>query len=209
MKILLKLPESKVLKLSLVAVGMILPGVCLAGDFRFSASLGYGGGGVSKLTAVGSDIVLVKRSEAPGSLMLALDYLLDDDWTVAFEHYRGFRLAPFSSGVSFTGFAGRWYFRNPVPSVSRKSPEGSTLLVKRITPYLGFSAGVAAADISRDFDQVPEVKGSGICWGYRLGAEYPLSPGKGVRVEFGNSNTLQSNGGVQTNWLQFGLYFFL
>lgn len=170
-----------------------------AGDFRLGAGLGYGGAGVNATQAVNGSDVSVQRSEGPGTLSLFMDYLLSDQWSIGFEHNRGYRMAPFSTGASFTGLDARWFFLSPAPSFERRSdgpvsPEGSDsrIFIKRYSFFVGLAAGIAIADISRTNDQVPDVQGSGAYVGIKLGVEYPLVPGLNLRPEISSYKTIAS-----------------
>ena len=68
--------------------------------------------------------------------------------------------------------------------------EKPLLLIRRFTPYVGGAVGAAMATIKRDNDLVPSIEGSGVYFGIRLGADYPLAPGIGIRPEFLYSTTI-------------------
>jgi hypothetical protein len=172
-------------------------------DLRYGAAMGFGGQGLVQVVNGKS----VQRSEGPGMLALSLETLLKDYLSLGLDHSRGFRLGPLSSGVSFTGLTGRWYF-GPAPSVSRVSEQGATLFVRRFAPYLGLGAGVAFAKITRSNDLVPETENSGMYIGYRAGVDYPLSPGLLARTEVSYATTLQSDGLVNQFAFLVGLSFF-
>jgi hypothetical protein len=168
-----------------------------AGDFSIGAGLGYGGGGVNSTQVVSGADTAVSRDEGPGTVSIFVDYLLSDIFSVGFEHNRGFRLAPFSSGASFTGFDGRWFFLAPAPSVSQRATEpdgseGPQIFIKRYSFFVGLATGIASADITRTDDEVPDVQGSGLYVGIKLGAEYPLYPGVILRPEISSYKTIFS-----------------
>ncbi len=179
-----------------------------ASDLRLGVSLGYGGAGVSGTSIIDTISVPVTRSEGPGTFSLSADTLLSDDFSLGFEHLRGLRLGPFSSQVTFTGLEGRWHFQTPAPSVSRASLDKSLILVRRFSPFIGFGLGIASADVTRSEDAVPEVTGSGLYFGYRMGAEYPLKPGLGLRPEVIFMTTLMSPNTVNLFSIQCGFYFY-
>jgi hypothetical protein len=182
-----------------------------AGLWRAGASLGYGGVGLTQTVDVNGSSAPVERSEGPGVLMIFADRLMDDTWSLGLEHIRGFRFGPFSTEASLTGFSGRWYFMGPAPAVE-KMPEGSSYIFeRRFVPFAGLATGIALADISRSADQVPSVSASGIYFGIRLGVDYPLLPGFGIRPEITSSMTLLSQGATPSSVTQFsgqcGFYF--
>ncbi len=183
-----------------------------AGDFHLGGSLGYGGAGITATTPVGTVDTSVKRSEGPGTVSLFLDYMLSDDLSVTFEHNRGFRLGPYSSGVSFTGFSGRWYFKSPAPSMA-KSSESTTLLVKRYSFFVGPGIGVASGTINRSDDLAPVISGSGVYFGLVLGADYQVSPGVVLRTQIQSYSTISAAKihPASLSYFSFGcgIYFFL
>jgi hypothetical protein len=187
-----------------------------AGDFRFGAGLGYGGAGITKAEAVGTSDAKqsVKRSEGPGTISLYVDYVLGDRATLGFEHLRGYRLGPFSSGVGFTGINTRWYFRNPVPTVGKSTDGGSTLLVQQYSFFVGLGSGVAVGTINRDDDKVPSIQSSGVYIGINFGADYPLAPGIVLRPQITSYSTFSSSSKTSPADLSFfsfgaSVYFFL
>ena len=184
-----------------------------AADLSVGASLGFGGGGISSLTTINSSTTTVNRSEGPGTFSFFVDYLIHEHFTLGVEHLRGFRLEPFSSGVSFTGVTGRWYFMAPAPNLQKTSLTESTLHFKRFTPFLGLSTGVASGTIHRDRDLVPDITGSGVYFGYRLGLDYQIAPGFGLRPEIAVLNTLSSAASPKNQVAgftgQLGIFFYL
>jgi hypothetical protein len=71
---------------------------------------GFGGTGIKKTVTIDEGEVEVSRSEGPGVFGFGIEKPLSDKWSLAFEHRRGFRLGPFSSGVGFTDVTWRWYY---------------------------------------------------------------------------------------------------
>jgi hypothetical protein len=202
------------LKLAPLLFVLIASPVAQAGDFRLGTGLGYGGAGITKVDSVGTDKQSVKRSEGPGTFSLFLDYMVSDSIAVGFEHARGYRLGPFSSGVGFTGITTRWYFRTPAPTVARAAPDQSTLLVKQFSFFVGLGSGIAAGTINRDEDLVPSVTSSGVYIGFILGADYPLSPGVVLRPQITSYSTFSSSSKTSPAELSYfsfgaGIYFFL
>lgn len=153
-------------------------------EYRWGFSAGFGGTGITATqTLTNGATGTVPRSEGPVVMSIFVDTLLSDTWGLAFEHSRGVNFLPFSSGVSFTGVVSRWYFWGPAP-FNQVAEGGSTILIKRFVPFLGFAAGLAEANVQRDAgDNAPVVSGSGVFFGARIGADYSTGIGKGIRPE--------------------------
>jgi hypothetical protein len=185
----------------------------LASDFRLGATVGYGGAGITQQEEVQGVETTIQRADAPATFSFFLDYMISDSYSISLEHSRGVQFGPFSSGVSFTGLAGRWYFSSPPPTVAKAPYDETILLVKKFTPFFGLSIGLATGDISRAGDEVPSVSASGVYLGYRLGAEYPLSPGIGIRPEIVSQSTFSSSllnpASLSFFAFQIGLFFYL
>jgi hypothetical protein len=184
-----------------------------ASDVSICGSIGLGGAGVTNIVydpSTGANVP-VARSESPGVFSLSVDYPLSDRWLISVEETRGFRVTPFSSGAGFLGLAARWFFLSPVPQFSnaKAQPDFTRILIQGFAPYIGLGAGVASATVDRTNDQIPEVTNSGVYTGFKLGAEYPLSWGSGLRIEAGSSQTFSSTSGVTGAFLQLGLYLYL
>ncbi|CAN5679686.1 hypothetical protein BH10BDE1_BH10BDE1_17330 [soil metagenome] len=157
--------------------------------WRYGGSLGFGGSGIAQAVKLNGSYQVVERSEGPGIFSVFVDRFLSDYYNLAFEHSRGFTLGPFGMGSSFTGLALRYYFWGPGSTVPKVDGTETVLLVKRFTPYAGVATGVASAEIKRDNDLVSSVSGSGVFMGIRVGADYPMSPGWGLRPELTFSTT--------------------
>jgi hypothetical protein len=188
--------------------------VASAHEWRIGGLLGYGGAGVITNQQIDpkSAPTSISRAEGPGIFTLLIDDAVSDSLVFGFEHSRGFRLGPFSSGASFTGVAWRWYF-SPVPSIARPAEGESTVLIRRYAFYLGAATGVALADIYRENDLVAQTQGSGAYIGFRFGADCMLRPGVGVRYEILSSTTFYASGAdaqtLSEFALQGGLFFLL
>jgi len=154
-----------------------------SGQWTYGASLGLGGTGISTSAEVEGTSTKVERSESPGAFSLFADRTINDHWTTSFEHIRGFRFGPFSSGISFTGVGTKWYFWNPAPAFPETSDNQSTLFIQQLSPFVGVAAGLAEGTIKRGNDKVGSVSGSGIYFGGRAGFDYTMEPGFGVRSE--------------------------
>lgn len=153
------------------------------GQWTYGASLGLGGTGIRTYSEIDGVNTKIERSESPGAFSLFADRTINDFWTASFEHIRGFRFGPFSSGLTFTGVGTKWYFWTPAPTYSEVTPGSSHLLVKQLTPFIGVATGIASGSIQRANDKVPSVHGSGIYIGGRSGFDYTLEPGFGIRSE--------------------------
>lgn len=160
-------------------------------DWRWGFSFGFGGVGVSNTQALTDGTTgTVSRSEGPVVVSLFVDTLVSDNFGFMLEHSRGVNFLPFSTGVSFTGFVGRYYFLGPAPSMVAAPEGGSSLLIQRFVPYVGGAAGLAQANVQRDStDLAPLVSGSGVYFGFRAGADYAQGPGRGLRGELAYSTT--------------------
>ncbi|MBN8540508.1 MAG: hypothetical protein J0L82_08990 [Deltaproteobacteria bacterium] len=158
--------------------------------YRVGGSVGFGGSGVTQVATVNEQLTIVERSEGPAVISFFADRLMSDYFSLGLEHTRGVNFAPFSMGSSFTGLTGRYYFWGPAASVAESEGTEALLLIRRFTPYAGVGIGAAMASIRRDNDLVPNIEGSGLYFGLRLGADYPLAPGIGIRPEFLYSTTI-------------------
>ena len=156
----------------------------LASDWRYGFSVGYGGAGSSSSElAKDGTTMKVDRSEGPLIVDAFVDRLMTDTTVLTFEHSRGISLAPFTTGASFTGLAYKWYFMGPAPSME-PSGDGHTVLIKRFIPFAGIAAGLAKINLERDAsDLVPVVSHSAAYTGIRLGADYQIAPGQGLRPQ--------------------------
>lgn len=186
---------------------VVLSQPCWAGDFVFSAALGYGGTGIDQIVTVDSETTTAQRSEGPGMASLSLGYFINDTWLVEAQQIRGFVLGPFSSGVTFSGLSALWYFNGPAPIPPRGATSNVTVLVKRFTPFLGLMSGVASGTITRDNDLVPVVTGSGVYIGYRFGVDYPLARGVGLRPEIDSATTMFGSAILSMFSAQCGIVF--
>ncbi len=191
-----------------LSLALIAAAPAHASNFRLGVALGLGAAGIDTTATVSGTSTSVQRSEGPGTLGLSLDYMVNDQVSIALDHERGFRIGPFSSGVTFTGLTGRWFFKGPMPSVAQKSPEQSQLIIHRFIPFVGLGAGVAQGTISRTNDQVAEISASAVYFGYRIGAEYQLLPGLVLRPEIHHSFTMMYPGQLSLLALQCGALFF-
>ncbi len=184
------------LDVRLLLIPLLMTTEAMAGDFRATMGLGFGGAGIKRNSSLTSSVPgLVTRSEGFGTLEVGVERILSDRVTLAVTHSRGFRMGPFSSGVGFTGLFGRYYFFQQSWGAS-DSGSDTTLLVRRILPYLGAGLGLASGTIERPApDLVQSLGASALFLGVKLGADLPLSPkGFGVRAEIGSSFTGTTTG---------------
>ncbi len=165
-----------------------------ARDWRVGTSIGFGGTGIAKPVRVNGTLVNIERSEGPGVFSVFGETLLSDKMNGGIEHSRGFRLGPFTSGLSFTGIYLRYYFFGPAPAMVKSAGAGeSTILYRKYSLFLGGTSGVAQGKVSRSGDQVPNVSGTGVFMGIRMGADYMLSPKHGIRPELIYNTTFMAS----------------
>lgn len=160
-----------------------------AADRRWGLSVGYGGEGVTASVNNNGVTQSASRSEGPLVLGIFVEQLMSDTFVFGIEHVRGVSLLPATSEAWFMGVLGRWYFFGQAPSTAHAPDNTSTILVKRFVPFLGFSAGFAQANIERQGEAVGNVAGSGLYLGFRVGADYMMAPGRGIRPELITSST--------------------
>ena len=208
----------KLLKALLILVTMVAAAPAAeASGFRLNLSLGYGGAGIARAAAPATPgvpaVLAATRSEGPGTISLSIDYLFSDILSAGVEQSKGFRLGPFSSGMTFTGIFGRWYFLGPAPSVADTSNnlngDSSTIFVKKFSPFVGPAVGLGTGTITRTGDLIPDVSGSGVYFGYKLGADYPLARSVGIRPEIVYNTSLTGTDQITEFSAQCGIYFFL
>ena len=99
----------------------------------------------------------------------------------------------------------------PMPALESKSDTNSTLFIKGYFPFIGPAVGIARAQIYRAADTNADVSGSGVYIGMKIGADYPLKPGMGLRPEISSAMTFASSPDAEAKLLEFGalcaLYF--
>jgi hypothetical protein len=193
-------------------LGLMLGGrAAFSGDWRVGALIGYGGSSVSKTeTPGGTSALLVVRNQNPGALLLTLDYVAEDFWSLGLVHQRGLELGPLSSGISFTGLAARWYFLAPIPPRRPEpGPINVRMIHRRFVPYVLGASGLAFGEVSREGELVATVKNSGIYIQGGVGVEYPLQLEYGLRAEMSYATSIQSGGGLSMMAIVAGLCFSL
>lgn len=159
-----------------------------ASNLRWGFSAGYGGEGVTANVNNSGTTQSASRSEGPLILGVFVEKLVSDSFVFGIEHVRGVSLLPATSEEWFMGISMRWYF-GQAPSLGVAPPNGSTLLIKRYVPFLGFSTGFASANIERQGEAVGNVSGSGVYLGFRVGYDFVTGPGQGLRPELITSTT--------------------
>ena len=182
-----------------------------AREWRIGTTLGFGGTGLSKIVKVNNVSRTIERSEGPGVFSIFGETFYSDNIGLGIEHSRGFRLGPFTSGLSFTGFYGRYYFFGPAPQAINSDGGESTIQYRKIAMFLGLSGGVGQGKVSRNADQVPNLTGSGVYMGIRVGADYPISDRLGLRPELIYNTTFMASEvnapSLSEFALQLGLYW--
>lgn len=211
LKVLSKLPNRYFAWAVLFTLSSNLNAHAALNDYTFSIGGGIGGTGMQTTATIGSGATIsstvVDRSEGPLMFGLSVEKLISDTMSVGLEDLQGVRMGPFSSGEQFVGGAVRWYFKGPAIQAMSESSTDTVLFLKRYSPFVGYSLGVAFANISRPSDQVPSVTGSGIYYGVRGGVDYSIRPGRFWRSEMTYATTMQSSSGPATILSEFGILF--
>ncbi len=176
-----------------------------AKEYRWGIAVGFGGTGASETTEVDGSSQVVKRSEGPGVFMLSADRQFSARWGLTAEHARGFRLGPFSTGVSFTGVTSRWYPMAAAPFLSDPGDAPTSLVVRQYAPFVGFSGGLASGQIAREGDKVPLVSASGMYVGTRFGADHLLRQDLALRYEMSFSTTIFASATKPSSMTEFSL----
>ncbi len=157
-------------------------------DFIYGGLFGYGGSGIDKTVIVAGESFDLSRAETPGMFGLSIETFIAPKYSLALGHRRGFRLGPFTSGVSFTGFTLRRYFYNP-PPVIPNSKLGSSVTMQTWAPFIGLGSGIAMAKTERETDVVADVTSSQIYFGIHIGFDYQITPQLILRPEIFTSSS--------------------
>lgn len=160
----------------------------LNSNLLYGGTFGFGGSGIEKTVVVGNEKFDVSRAETPGMFGLSVEGFISKNYTLAVSHRRGFRLGPFSSGVSFTGLILRRYFYNPPPIIPDKSLS-SSVTIQTWAPFIGLGSGLAHATTERETDVVKTVSSSQVYFGLHVGFDYQISPTLILRPEIFTSSS--------------------
>jgi hypothetical protein len=185
---------------------LLMPTSVFGAGWTVGAGLGFGGQGITKqVEAENGALQTVQRSESPLVAHLFADRVVLPSWAMGFEHSRGFRLGPFSSGVGFTSLNLRWYYLAP-PIEPITTPEKSTFFEKRWTPYTGFTLGLANGKIQRQGDIFDEIGETGVHIGLKNGIDYFYDSQVGLRIELSVASTLMQGGARPGALQEFSLW---
>ncbi len=179
----------------------------LTSDLVYGFSFGFGGSGVDQevFDDTGDKTISASSDQAPGMLGISVEKFLNEKWSLALSHRRGFELGPFGVGVGFTGFIARRYFLRAPTFLPKKELKNSVTL-QRWVPYAGLGFGVASGSIDREeTDAVGSVSGSGVFMGIHLGVDYHLYPNLILRPEFFTSSTFMSSAKAPSTVKEYGL----
>jgi hypothetical protein len=161
----------------------------LKAHWQWGLGIGFGGTGVEKQVETEElGRTVAKKSEGPGMFHIVAETLWGPRFVIGFEHSRGFRMGPFSTGIGFTSATLRWHYLGAAIQ-SRRQNESVSLFVKKWSPYTGGSFGLAAGTVNREGDQVPSVSASGVHFGLKNGVDYAYRPGMNFRWEVSYSTT--------------------
>jgi|GEM_PF-2141078 len=174
-------------------------------DLVYGVMGGFGGSGVDKdvKTEAGENIT-EQRSEQPGMFGLSIEGFVNDKWSLALSHRRGFKFGPFSTRVSFTGVIARRYFGR-APFIPKKNLKNSATIMRRWAPFVGLGSGLATGTVVRENAVNESVSGSGVYMGIHLGADYHLSPNLILRPEFFTSGTFMNDSETPSTLNEYGL----
>jgi len=183
-----------ILKVFCLFIALIYSQFINAGDWRWGATIGLGGQGINKQANMTTgQLTLVQRSEGPLVSSIFVDQVILKNWTWGFEHSRGLRIAPFSSGIGFTSTTFRWFYMAPPIDLNPNYKLESSYIQKRWAPYIGLAVGLAIGEARREVDFVPAVSESGLHGGLKIGGEYLYLPSLGLRAELSAQQTLFQN----------------
>lgn len=178
-----------------------------AKDIRYGGGFGFGGAGVKDTVLIEGNPTVVEKSEGPGVGSFFVENLLADDYILGLEYTVGFRLGPFSSGVSFLGATSKWYFFGPALFRSAKDETLSALYLKRYALFGGFGAGVAQSNLSRKGESFGAINASGFYFGPKFGVDYSYSKSVSFRYEFNYYSTFIASSPNAPTLTEFALLF--
>ena len=181
-------------------------------DIRYGFGLGFGGAGVKDTVNLNGVPTVIQKSEGPGVGTVFVDNLISDSSSLGLEYSFGFRLGPFSAGVSFFGLTWRNYIFGPALFHIDDSDEKTTLYSKQNAWYYGLNTGVATAAITRTNDQVQSLSATGFYLGPKIGIDHPVSIQLSYRFEFEYLSTFFATApkapSLSKFALQFGIFYF-
>lgn len=186
-------------------LSLLLVGQCVSAQYRVGGLLGFGGTGLTSTTKINEVDVTVKRSDGPFLLSFFLEYVLQQNTSLAVDLVQGVTLNPYSSGVTFMGGTYKYYYLSSIPSTVKSPNNNSTLLIQELSPYVGGSIGLAKGNISRQNDLVSDIGAEGIYFGFRTGVDYQFAPNFLLRGELMFGMTPGSSGLIQSSLSAFGL----
>jgi hypothetical protein len=210
MKKLMLLPKIKSSLAALILACTLTPSSSFAWDFVddlvFGFAFGFGGSGVDEdiQNESGTGTVTASSSLDPGMLGISVEKFINDKWSLALSHRRGFQLGPFGMDVGFTGLVARRYFMRSPTFLPKKDLKNSVTL-QRWVPFAGLGIGVASGSIDREGDAVPQVSGSGVYMGVHLGVDYHLYTNMILRPEFFTSATFADDSQTPATLNEYGL----
>ncbi len=173
-------------------------------DFIYGGMIGYGGSGIDKEVIVETQTFDLSRAETPGMLGVSIETFIATKYSLAFSHRRGFRLGPFSSGVSFSGLILRRYFYNSPPIIPTGGL-GSAITVQTWAPFIGLGTGLAIAKTKRETDVIQDVTSSQIYMGVHIGFDYQISPNLILRPEIFTSSSIVDVSDTPATLEEFGV----
>lgn len=167
--------------------------------------MGFGGAGLTKTVIIEDEPQEINRAEGPGMLHIFIDRTVKENWVLGFEHLRGYRLGPFTSGVGFTSLIARWHYLGIATDFSLPA-DRSQVFIKRWSPYTGFSTGLAFGDAVREASDAPKVSASGVHMGIVNGIDYLMRPDFGLRYEIAYHFTFSQSGARPASLTAFSLW---
>jgi hypothetical protein len=192
--------------LVLALLGALTSVAAHATDLRLGLIAGYGVAGVT--------VSSTTLNETPAMFAVDVEYSIDTNKTLAFEHLRTFQVSPLASGIGVTTLVGRYYFLNSVPAIL---PSGDDIFQtswyrKAISPYFGFGAGYSLATLTKTITSgvtstTIVLNSSSPAFVGKLGVDYPFLRGLGTRLEAGLGTSLNSE--VTFVQVALGLFWFI
>ncbi len=147
-------------------------------------------------------------NEGPLVLSVVVDFDLTSRMSLGVEHSRSLALSPMGTSIALTGLVARWYLVTPVINPIRLNETFQTIRITQqgISPYLGAGIGFGQASVlgSEDKDNVVSLN---VMLAPRIGFDYPLTGGLGLRAEAVVGFSIFGTGTTSTNQLQGGLIY--